>query len=238
MVSLIGMVGGCRREELYEMSIRDIEITECQVVITIPKTKTNQRRVFTIIKDMEGINFFALYQKYVNLRPKNVEHDKLFVGYRHGQCINQRVGIHTIGGVARKIAEFLGLKNPETYTGHSLRRTGSTLLADSGADTSVLKRFGGWKSSSVAERYVQDSLAAKNKIARMIQGGESFVEVLAKRQEKESSTKTVPSGDNVCDRNSNINVNNASNHEQICPLQINGNENCTININFQIPKCS
>lgn len=88
MVSLIGVAGGCRREELYEMSIKDIEITESQVVITIPKTKTNQARVFTIIKDTKGVNFLALYQKYVSLRPKNVKHDKLFVGYRHEQCIN------------------------------------------------------------------------------------------------------------------------------------------------------
>lgn len=128
--------------------------------------------------------------------------------------------------VARKIAEFLDLKTPESYTGHSLRRTGSTLLGDSGANISVLKRFGGWKSNTVAERYVQDSLASKNKIAR-------------NHQEKESSSKTVPSGGNGGNTNSNVNTNVAVTtirHKEISAMQVNGNENCTIYITFQDSK--
>jgi hypothetical protein len=38
------------------------------------------------------------------------------------------------------------------------RRTSASLLAKAGADISVIKRHGAWKSSNVAEGYVDDSL--------------------------------------------------------------------------------
>ena len=50
----------------------------------------------------------------------------------------QHVGVNTFSRIPRKIAQFLGLQNPEEYTCHSFRRSSSTLLADSGADLTVL----------------------------------------------------------------------------------------------------
>ncbi|RYA68553.1 hypothetical protein DD592_26780, partial [Enterobacter cloacae complex sp. 2DZ2F20B] len=51
-----------------------------------------------------------------------------------------------------------------TYTGHSLRRSSTTLLANTGANMTEIKQHGGWKSSSVAEQYIEDSIT--NKINR------------------------------------------------------------------------
>ena len=50
-----------------------------------------------------------------------------------------------------QIATFLGLSEPETYTGHSYRRSGATMMANSGATITDLKRMGDWGSTSVAE---------------------------------------------------------------------------------------
>ena len=47
----------------------------------------------------------------------------------------------------------LDLLNTEEYTGHSFRGSSATLLVDSGADLTVVKRHGGWFSSSVVEGY-------------------------------------------------------------------------------------
>jgi hypothetical protein len=49
----------------------------------------------------------------------------------------------------KQIALFLGLQDPDKYTGHSFWRTSATLLSNAGADLAVLKRHGAWKSSSV-----------------------------------------------------------------------------------------
>lgn len=184
---------GCRREELYAMSIDDVEDTGSQLVITIPHSKTNIRRLFSVINEANGINFLEMFRKYTALRPKNFKEFFLFLGYRRGKCIAQRVGIHSIGGTPKKIAQFLKLKNSDKYTGHCFRRTSATFLANAGADLTVLKRHGNWKSSSVAEKYVEDSVEGKVKIARMIQGGENFVEVLQKEKTKISTSVSADS---------------------------------------------
>ena len=62
----------------------------------------------------------------------------------------------------------MGLDEPEGYTGHSFRRCSASFLADSGADLSVLKRHGGWKSTTVAEGYIENSMENKIKIANQI----------------------------------------------------------------------
>ena len=80
----------------------------------------------------------------------------------------------------KTIASYLKLADPESYTGHSFRRSSATLLADSGADLVTLKQHGGWKSSTVAEGYVEDSFNQKKKVCQQITSsitttpGESF----------------------------------------------------------------
>jgi hypothetical protein len=43
-------------------------------------------------------------------------------------------------------------------------------LANSGADISILKRHGEWKSPTMAESYEEDSIENKNKISNSISG--------------------------------------------------------------------
>ena len=68
----------------------------------------------------------------------------------------------------KTIAVWLGLENPELYTGHTFRRSSATLLANSGANITTLKRHGGWKSEQVAEGYIEDSIGNKRKISMRI----------------------------------------------------------------------
>jgi hypothetical protein len=102
------------------------------------------------------------------LRPENISHKRLFINYRNKKCTVQPVGVNTLSKFPQKIAQFIGLQNPEEYTGHSFRRSSATLLADSGADITVVKRHGGWRSNSVVEGYIEDSLNNKIEISRKI----------------------------------------------------------------------
>lgn len=104
----------------------------------------------------------------MSLRPKDLNDSRFFFKYVDGKCHRSFMGIHTIGEVPKKVALYLQLPNWKEYTGHSLRRTSATLLVDSGADVITLKRHGGWKSSSVAEGYYEESMCSKQKVARRI----------------------------------------------------------------------
>ena len=66
------------------------------------------------------------------------------------------------------IAAYIGLKNPELYTGHSFRRSSATLLANSGEEITNIKRLGGWKSTSVAEGYLEESINQKKEMSNKI----------------------------------------------------------------------
>ncbi|EFA12748.1 hypothetical protein TcasGA2_TC010275 [Tribolium castaneum] len=64
-------------------------------------------------------------------------------------------------------------------TRHCLRRSSATLLVDAGADITALKRHGGWRSTTVAETYIDHSLNNKiqtaNKISNITQSESSNI---------------------------------------------------------------
>lgn len=78
------------------------------------------------------------------------------------------MGKHKIAVVPKDIASYLNLDNPKLYTGHSFRRSGATVAANAGIDMPTLQKLGGWLSPAMAQRYIDQSLNQKNKIAATI----------------------------------------------------------------------
>lgn len=155
------------------LSMKEIIDSGDFVKITIPNTKTKICREFTLTRGNLGVNLLEIFRKYASLRKPNTPHERFFVGYNKGKCTTQPVGVNTIGGVPKKIAIYLELKDVDGYTGHCFRRSSATLLADSGASMSTIKRHGGWKSATVVEGYIEGSIANKRKICDDIFGGEN-----------------------------------------------------------------
>jgi integrase len=140
-------------------------------LVQIQNTKNKINRNFIVQNTQSNtVDFMALCRKYMALRSKDTPHERFFVQYRGNKCTIQPVGKNTLGSLPKKIAAFLNLPNPSLYTGHCFRRTSASLLSDSGATVDVLKRHGGWKSSTVAEGYVENSVSNKKKIADSILG--------------------------------------------------------------------
>ena len=54
------------------------------------------------------------------------------------KCTAQGVGINTVAKVPFKVASFFNLPKAKTYTGHFMRRTSKTLLANKAADTTTI----------------------------------------------------------------------------------------------------
>jgi hypothetical protein len=107
--------------------------------------------------------------------------------------------------------------------GHSFRRSAATMVVDAGGDILTLKRAGGWKSSGIAEGYVDDSIKKKKiKMAKKMFPGRNSTDV--------ASTST-----NVASTSGGSTIN--------CPMTseftsasgmfaISGNSNCTFNFNL------
>lgn len=122
-------------------------------LVSIKKNKNDYPGQFII-----GQLFYSKVKKYISLRPEGEFSDSFFIHYGKGNCTRQNIGRHTIGGIPKEIATFLGLKNPERYTGHCFRRTAATLLSESGASSQMIRQLGRWRSDIIAQGYIEDSL--------------------------------------------------------------------------------
>lgn len=196
----MGISGALRRNELTKMTIDDIRDEDSILIVKVPDTKTDIGRTFTVT----NTHFIRIYRKYAALRPKHVTNRRVFLRYENGKCTAQVVGVHKIGQIPSLIAKYLGLPNSEAYTGHCYRRSSATLLANTGADISVLKRHGGWRSSTVAEGYVEDSIESKMKISNAILGCEPLPTSAYVRVELPNENRS--SGVNISN-NSNCSIN-------------------------------
>jgi len=74
------------------------------------------------------------------------------------------VGKNHFDTLSKQIAKDLGKDDFESYTTHSYRRTGATMLATMGASNEELRLMGDWISPQVASHYVQDADVNKERI--------------------------------------------------------------------------
>ena len=81
--------------------------------------------------------------------------------------MNSRMGINTLYSVGKDIAEFLGLDEPDKYTGHTFRRTSATELSNAGATVMDLKEKFHWNGDKMPLEYVSNSDVNMNKIANI-----------------------------------------------------------------------
>lgn len=169
VILILGIAGACRRDELVKMVVDDIEDKESILIVKIPDSKTYNSRTFTVT-NTTTLDYLSIYRKYISLRPKNCTIRRLFLKYSNGMCYNQAVGMNSIGKVPKDIAQFLGLPEPCKYTGHCFRRTSATLLVNGGGDITQLKKHGGWKSTNVAEGYIDECLTNKISTSEKILG--------------------------------------------------------------------
>jgi hypothetical protein len=104
-----------------------------------------------------------------------------------------------------------------------MRRTLTTLLANGGANFTTIKRHGGWRSSAIAETYIEDSVSNKLDISRKIQGSPG-----TSRSLLETSTTTIRSG---TDNNYKLLINGNEVKYDKTKNEMSINVNVNVNIN-------
>uniref|UniRef100_A0A6P7EYQ7 Uncharacterized protein DDB_G0271670-like n=1 Tax=Diabrotica virgifera virgifera TaxID=50390 RepID=A0A6P7EYQ7_DIAVI len=62
VILIIGIMGACRSNELYQVNIQDVKDLQTDLLITIPKSKTKIVRKFTI-----NSTFYNIVKKYIDL---------------------------------------------------------------------------------------------------------------------------------------------------------------------------
>ncbi|KAJ8981000.1 hypothetical protein NQ317_014867 [Molorchus minor] len=195
---IFGISGACLGYEITNLRVDDIEVVVSSLIITIP---TKISRTFVVTRTEGNTNLLDLYRKYATLRPPHTSHGRFFVFYKSGKCTTQPVGKNTFGKIPSIIATYLGLSDPTLYTGHCLRRSSATLLLTR-ADITTIKRHGGWKSTTVAEGYIDNSVQNKTNIANQVLQAATTVKKTINLSKENVSFSEVPS---------NINFNSCEN---------------------------
>lgn len=163
-IAVIGISGGLRREEIYNIRMNDLSDKQGSVlIVTVPVNKSNKPKTFAV-----SDTFYDVYKSYLALRPKNATSDKFFLKFSKGKCFNQNLGINKIGDAPKEIAKFLNLPNIHLYTGHSFRRSGATCLVNTGASVNTLKDYGQWRSFGSMQRYYESNEVNKVNISKTI----------------------------------------------------------------------
>lgn len=159
VILIFGVNGACRSNEMTTLTVNNVETHNNKMIIHLRCTKNKKDRMFVVQDEL-----LKVVQKYQKLRPADTKTERFFINFKNGKCTKQAVGRHKIARIPKQIATYLNLPDAESYTGHCLRRSSVTLLADTGANLTTLKRHGGWKSDKVAEGYIEESIKNKSKI--------------------------------------------------------------------------
>ncbi|KAJ8910398.1 hypothetical protein NQ315_010459, partial [Exocentrus adspersus] len=184
---ILGVAGACRCNELTFLDISDVQDKKgSYLYVLIPDTKTNISRSFTVMKEAFSVNAVEMCRKYISLRPKAAG-KRFFLRYVDGKCTTQHVGINTISKTFSKVASFLGLPDPESFTGHGMRRSSATLLANAGAILPLSRVTVVGSRLRLRKIILKKSLSSKMAIAEKIQMLHNVGEVVGP-----SSTSETP----------------------------------------------
>jgi integrase len=192
-ILVTGFYAGLRSSELVALTWEDIVFSEGGILVNIRYSKTDRAGVGSV-KLLPKLDEEAICPIYYFSKYKEVVQEatgRLFKKFFNGKFINVPIGKNKIAGVPSDIATFLNLENPKSYTGHSLRVTSATVLADEGANSLALKRHGRWTSESVAEEYVRNSKHIRKETAAMLSGAGASIQATIKPNDSNSSMNVV-----------------------------------------------
>lgn len=114
VVCIFAICGKCKNRELPRIKLEDIEHYDDILLVRIQETKLNCVRSFTITGKL-----YSIVLQYAALRPENMNDisTRFFINYEHGKCTAKVIRESKFLQMARRVATYLSLLKPETYTG-------------------------------------------------------------------------------------------------------------------------
>lgn len=156
--------GGLRSEESYNLQKHDlVDDDDFGTWVTYQPAKqrgAKKRAVFLVPKGpaQDTLKTYLKTLSVAALACKFLWHAINYIARGKARGFRAaRWGINSCRQVTIHAATTLKLQNPNTYTGHALRRSAATHLADKGRSPADLMRFFGWTSMSTAQQYLDRS---------------------------------------------------------------------------------
>ena len=166
---LISYAGFLRFDELIQIKAFEIQVYPSSMVISIPRSKTDQLRngaEVVIARTGSQLCPVRLLEKYMaqaSIAPSDSQTIfRPIVRTKSGEKLRDsgRLTYSRLRECFKRKLEALGF--PVKQFGlHSLRAGGATAAANNGVPDRLFKRHGRWKSESAKDGYIEDSLEAR-----------------------------------------------------------------------------
>ena len=165
---LLGFCGALRRSELVAIKIEDIEFTAQGIILTIPKSKTDQAgngRKIGIPKGrgrvcpVEQVGDYVMHSGFVS--------GALFRSITKGGIISENtLSDRAVADIIKYYAVKAGLDSKK-YSGHSLRAGLATSAAQHGISSWKIKEQTGHRSDAMLSRYIRTGYLFNNNAAAL-----------------------------------------------------------------------
>ncbi|KAA0676746.1 tyrosine-type recombinase/integrase [Azospirillum brasilense] len=170
-MTLVAYDSMARRSELVAVRVEDITASGDTGVLLIRKSKTDQEGQGS--KRFLGPDTIAVLQEW--LRRAGIAEGFVFRAVRRGGKKNPHGHVsadpekHVTplewARAVRRMAELAGVRDPETYSGHSTRVGAAQDQREQGIEVGKIMASGGWKSMTMVARYTEDSAVAEGGMA-------------------------------------------------------------------------
>lgn len=155
---LVGFCAALRRSELVAVRIEDLDFTSQGIVLTLPRSKTDQQGLGRKIGIPKGRGricpVIAVNDWLLQL---GAENGYVFRAVTKGGVIS-KAGLcdRAVADIVKHYALKSGLP-PEKYSGHSLRAGLATSAAQQGISSWKIRQQTGHKSEAMLSKYIRDS---------------------------------------------------------------------------------
>jgi site-specific recombinase XerD len=156
---LLGFAAALRRSELVALSVADVRIEEEGLVLTLRRSKTNQEGRHETIAVAYGSDAGTCPVRALGawLAAAGLVDGPLFIGLTpQGGLREAALGDQMVAHIVKRRCKAAGI-DPEHVAGHSLRRGFATAAARAKKPDRIIKRHGRWKSTTMLDRYIEDS---------------------------------------------------------------------------------
>ena len=154
---LVGFFGAFRRSELVSLSWEQIALVSDGMVVTLPRSKTDQTGEGASCVIPFGNDNRCPVRALIDWRQRSEQWSgpifrKLS---KTGTILETPITAHHLNRLIQAIAHQAKLPNAEQYSAHSLRRGFATEAARLGASMPAIQRHGRWKSTRTVVEYIE-----------------------------------------------------------------------------------
>jgi site-specific recombinase XerD len=153
---ILGFCAALRRSELCAIKFEDLEFNAQGMVLTLPRSKTDQTgqgRKIGIPFGRGKICPVRLVKNWIDI--SGIQSSSLFVSIRKGRMITgEQLSDRSIANIIKLYAAKAGLE-AEKYSGHSLRSGLCSSAAQHGVSSWKIKAQSGHKSDATLARYIR-----------------------------------------------------------------------------------